>query len=1054
MIQSFDIFNLPEVPVFVLCNPNKDKLFSMGGIYDTDLKLRYNGMSEFKFTICSKINGQTVPYFDSIKYRKLVLIEEVGYFLIDSIEEKNDGVINTKDVGCKSLEAELIYKQLSLQGTFNFYSGNPLDTTDLMHKILSYAPGWNIGYIDPDLRGKYRTFDISKNTLYNLMMTELSNTYECVFTFDTFAKTISAYTSQNATSNSDIYLSYDNLIQNINIKTITSELVTALDVTGGGSLSISTINPLGTNTIYNFTYYKTLEWMGADLIAAIDAWQLKVSNNFSTYGSTLASYKTANSELLVLKSQLDKLKSRKLSMEGVQAARMEQVPPIPMSNPYTDNSVDPPVAYPTLTAALADINSQITSKNIEIANKQASITALDNQLKSINQSLSFSTNFTTAQLMELDPYIIASSYQNENYIQTTIMTPTEIQTQAQNLYDQAVRVLAKVSQPRYEFGIDAANFIFLKEYIQFTNQLKLGCVINLEISDDTVAYPVLLEIGLSYDDPTKFTMVFSNRLRLDNSNYEFSDLFGSTNNSGINVDFNSQQWKDWTDNYQDEVSLFISSALDATTNNVVTSSDQEIIFDKNGIRGRKTLGGGLYGDEQFWMNNNVLAFTKDNWQTSSLALGRITFAVNGTQTTSYGLVADTLVGRMLIGNSLYVSNANNTFTVDGSGATLKNAKFSLNNSENKSIILLSPNSESGFFGTNDNFSGGFGVANWSGGSPVLAFYADLNGNVTFSGNLRGATGSFSGQVTASSGYIGGLKITSSGIEQYSGLTKVNYINNDGTARIGGLTISYTDPPTTPPSFTSTFSGKIYATSGVIAGWQLRPDSIISADNQFYFGTNGNLQSAGLSTGRSSYNGRTYTYISLGNPIIGDSPLDSVVGLTGHFRCEPDSTIDVVTLDKTWTGVTESFSVLTNATRENMYVTTNNTLSAALPQNSVVTAVSKGGLGVSGTDMAVLISKTVNVMDSDTSVINSIEFSQVDVIDRYGNPRDIIYCSGLTYNNYTLAGAVTGSFSLTGDLSVTTGNPSITMSGTVTTQLNGQLKLTTKTLTYKKGINVI
>jgi hypothetical protein len=849
MIQTFDIFNRPETPTFILCNPNKTQLYAMGEIYNTDIILRYNGLSEFKFTVCSKINGNIVPYFDTIAYRRLVLIDGVGYFIIDSIDEENNGVINLKNVVCKSLESELIYKQLSLTGTYNFYDG--VATTDLMHKILSYAPGWSIGTIDPNLWNVFRTFDISKNTLYNLMMTDLSNTYECIFTFDTFNKTISATSATTATTNTDIYLSYDNLVKNINLKPITNELVTALDVTGGGDLSINVVNPIGTDTIYNFAYYKNNEWMGDSLIDAIDAWELKIDSYLGAYGDILAAYKQSNIDLLDLQATLSILNSQKITMEGVQAVRVQGG--VPMTNAYTyvDNSVVPSTEriYPDgqgLTAALAFNSGQIIAQESLIANKQTTIDDQKTQLAAINSDLSFANNFTEEQFLELDSYIITSSYQNENFIQTSLMTPSEIQDQAQDLYDQAIAVLAKISNPRYEFSIDSANFIFLKEYITFTNQLQLGSVINLEISDSVMAYPVLLQIEFSYDDPTKFNLVFSNRLRLDNSNYEFSDLFGSTNNSGLSVDFNSQQWKEWTNNYQDDVSLFINSSLNAANNNIISSANQEIVINQNGIKGRKVLEDGSYDLKQFWMNNNVLAFTDDNWETSSLALGEITTPGGST---AYGLSADAIFGRLLVSNALTVSNANNSFIVNASGATLKNSQFALTRSGitgEKTIIMLAPGSVdigAPFIG----YTGGLGIADIDG---VKKFYADLNGNVTFSGVLSGATGNFSGTITANSGTIGGLVIESTGIKQYNYGNLNNYINNDGTAKIGGLTIS-SDKSEFIGS--GTFSGAIIAKSGELGGWTIDSNGLFDANSGNYIYKNN------IKLGALTINGSTSTF---------------------------------------------------------------------------------------------------------------------------------------------------------------------------------------------------
>ena len=149
--------------------------------------------------------------------------------------------------------------KLSLfKGTYEFYDViNPEGT--LMQEIIDYLPGWTLGHIDTDIAIKYRTFDVSDSTIYNFLVTEVSEAYQCVFIFDNVYKTISAYDVPNATTNTDIYISYDNVIENIEVEEVTDNLVTALTVLGGDGLGINRVNPLGTNNIYNFTYFKTTE---------------------------------------------------------------------------------------------------------------------------------------------------------------------------------------------------------------------------------------------------------------------------------------------------------------------------------------------------------------------------------------------------------------------------------------------------------------------------------------------------------------------------------------------------------------------------------------------------------------------------------------------------------------------------------------------------------------------------------------------------------------------------------------------------------------------------
>ena len=763
MIQLFDKYGLYETPTFVLCNPDLEELYSLGEIYDRKLEIRANALSTFSFTAPSKVNGNDIEYYDYLSYRRVIYIENIGYFSIVSIEESNDGIISEKKIKAFSYDVEINNKKLTLfKGTYKFYDYITPSTT-LIGTILSYLPGWTVGTVSGALLQKYRTFDVSDTTIYNFLMNEVEQAYQCVFSFNTTTKTVSAYSTDDFTTSSDIFLSYNNLVEDIGIKEVTEEMVTALAVYGGGDLSINTVNPLGNDIIYNFDYYKSTDWMSQGLINAIDAWDVLIDANQQDYADLLTILKNQNDTLVNQKAQLVDLKGELAALDGVRKARIQQ-------------GLD-------ITAITAQVNAKkslITSKKSNITATKLNIANTTLQLQAINTLLSFDSNFTALQQVELDPFILGGTYQNQNFIQTDIMTNSEIQDQAQELYDQAKDVLTKLALPRYTFELNAINFIFLQEYDEFTNNLQLGSIVTVEIRDGVYAYPVLLGFDLNYDDPGDFSLIFSNRLRLDDSSYIFTDLFDQMKTAAVSSGFNSIQWGSWENNYKDDVSLFIESALDAALNNVVSSSNQDIIIDENGLKGRSYISEDIYDPRQIWLMNNMIAFTQDDWNTASLALGQISTSSGS----AYGIVADVIVGRIIAGNQLTITNENNTFIVDGSGATITNGTISVIANQNKNRILLDPYN-------------GFRIQKTVSGSWVDRFYADLAGNVNFTGKLTGATGDFTGTITANAGFIGGFTINADGLYKDSS----HYLKSTGDLKWGKLSII---------GSTAIFNGNFYA----------------------------------------------------------------------------------------------------------------------------------------------------------------------------------------------------------------------------------------------------
>lgn len=747
MIQKFDIFGVFERPNIWLCNPNKQRIGLIKTYTDQNVVLRFNDMQEITLKV-PYIVGVTDHIYNKFVQKRLLEIDNIGYFLINSVKEYDNGIERYREITSYSLEAELQYRKINMvDGTYKFYDLiNPKNT--LINMIFDGQTNWTVGYIDPDLMNKYRTFEIPDSTIYQFLMNDVETAYECIFVFDSFERQVSAYYLPNFLQKTGIYLTFDNLIKEAEIQEEAEELVTQLKVYGQ-DIDIIQVNPTGSDAIYNFQYFKNQEWMQQNLINALNQWEKKIQQNVDRYKQLLVNRQTANQQLIQLKSQLADLQSEYDSLEGVMKVRIEAGQDIYDIKQQMDAK-----------------QQQINQKNQEISQAETAIEQIDSYLSEISTQLKIENNITGQLWTELIPYIIQNTYQNETFVVNSEMDEVEKQQMAQDLYDMGENVLSRVATPRFTFSLNSTNFIYLQELQPFTKQLNLGQVINVEVSYGKVT-PIILEIEFSFDDPTLLNFTFGNRYKLDSSEYEFSDLFGDAISGGTQVKFDSAKWGEYVNSgMNNEVSNFINSALDAAKNNVINQSNQEIVINQNGLRGRQMTEDGDYSDEQCWLTSNTLAFTKDNWSTAQLALGKITF----NNQSVYGVVADALVGKIVAGNQLWITNDNNSFLLDENGAVLNNAQFTIVKGNN--TIKLDPES-------------GIEVLN---GNNKQMWIDPATGNLNIAGTI-----------TATSGSIGGFQIGSTYLKQNNGVIQ---LNSNGSAVIGALSIS--------TNGNSTFRGNVYA----------------------------------------------------------------------------------------------------------------------------------------------------------------------------------------------------------------------------------------------------
>lgn len=148
-----------------------------------------------------------------------------------------------------------------------------------LHIVFKKIPGWKIGNVDVALWRKERKFDEDRIAVYDLLMNEVQDTFKCVVEWDTITNTVNFYeeaedgiTEDNTIQtrwDTDIFISRDNLANEININYSTDDIKTKLKVSGADDLDIREVN-LGQNYIMNLSYYHNLDWMEQDLFERYD----------------------------------------------------------------------------------------------------------------------------------------------------------------------------------------------------------------------------------------------------------------------------------------------------------------------------------------------------------------------------------------------------------------------------------------------------------------------------------------------------------------------------------------------------------------------------------------------------------------------------------------------------------------------------------------------------------------------------------------------------------------------------------------------------------------
>lgn len=628
----------------------------------------------------------TEKAYKSIDNRKLIFVKNIGYFSITHVDETKEERRHYKDITARSIEKELEQKEVPYieDGTYPFQTTSAKD--GLFDKLMQVIPSWTIETVDQEVSSRYRTFeDVGTDiNCYSFMINDMQEAYECIFEFDIVNRRISVFDKANYVHTTSIRLSNSDVIDTLKVSEDSEDLYTAIHVTGVNDLGIAPVNPLGGNTIYDFSYY--LDWMSPGLRTKISEWAARVewemgqhfpNLNYKFYSAlyygTLEEVSTKQLNITAIDTQIDIYRRCRGNIVASQAGEEE----------VTEHTVDMTELYNEALEALGgeaivvDIEDQISDLLNSIdeliataESEKASLTEeletleeiRDSALQHINEivsTLSLTNILSESEYEELSKYIYEANYNDEYIAVTDSMDFNERMDQIELLYSRAAEQLRRISRPKQDFSVDVESFVFEKEFSDWTEQLETGCLIDVELEDNEIASLFLSSITINYDDKS-MSLKFGSRYDKYDTVSLFEDVLGSVSKSANSINYIKDAIYPIKEGEIDKLREAINNARDLSMANALSAQNQAFVIDGAGITGKKVNENNPsgYDDEQVKMTSNLIVFTDDAWQTCKVAIGNIGDG-------KYGINADTIIGNLIIGNDLILSGtlraANDSF---------------------------------------------------------------------------------------------------------------------------------------------------------------------------------------------------------------------------------------------------------------------------------------------------------------------------------------------------------------------------------------------------------
>lgn len=439
---------------------------------------------------------------------------------------------------------------------------------------------------------------------------------------------------------------------------------------------------------------------------------------------------------------------------------------------------------------LKDIETQLEALEEEVTKIQNKLDVIangDDEVEPANVDVYVKKHATDKQLYrEFKKYWLQSNFESESI---SLADGENLENKiglARQLMDAGKKELKRLSVPPHSFTISSFP-------------LPLFSLITLEPDEKAI----LTSVEVKFDNPTDVTLGFTNALT---SPLSIADLLKDVASTSRKVSANWSELIDYSAN-KDEIYDLLINPLDATLRAAKSNmAGQDFLISESGILGRKKEGE-VFADEQMILQNNCLLFTNDGWQTLKTALGKVVVGEeNGNPVTAYGLVADVIVGNLLVGQNLAIKNEDSSVLIDGNGIKIKKGKDTVFKADTNGNALLKGEIKAtsgdigGFLIENtllknkDNtlgLSGGGNYLIWAGaekidgtGENITPKYETAKFSVTSGGKVKAIDGEFKGKVTATSGTFTGTVFANSG--KFKGEIEAD------SGKIGGLLIEKTE----------------------------------------------------------------------------------------------------------------------------------------------------------------------------------------------------------------------------------------------------------------------
>lgn len=485
---------------------------------------------------------------------------------------------------------------------------------------------------------KYRYLEHSQSYWYQYLKTTVQEAFGVYIRFNTHNKTIDVFNEEQFGQWKGFHLDFDNLLSKINKQPNMSELCTRLWIQSN-SVDITEVNPLGTSYLEDYSYFEQSGTMSESLSSALKRYYAHVEVKQVEW-LEISKLKSSNDQWLTKRnSELTSLNEQVKAKQAILTAYLKD----------KDNEE----GQKRVAQELKELEEQVSQKLSQIETLKAQSDEYLSQMQLIGKQMAKETSedsqgkiFTNVDLEELDDITIEQTYTDDYY------------TKAKGLFEYGKTLMKDKATLRYTFTLEHKDLAQnIKHPLGWEWFIELGA--KVEIADKDIANKdgFITIYAYKYSPKTKqmTSVEFDNNSAVIKAVSGIASFSKIAHNTANMTDFWKHTWVE-ADKATAIVSDIRKNGLDLASNMVRGGNTvNKISMTESGI----FVIDAENEDNQVYIGASLIAITDDRWITSKTAIDK------------NGLISDTLVGRLILGEKLFISNEDGSFEILPNGITIR-----------------------------------------------------------------------------------------------------------------------------------------------------------------------------------------------------------------------------------------------------------------------------------------------------------------------------------------------------------------------------------------------